>query len=288
MLACKNSGFEDTVPKDRTVQELLVTQTKYSTFLAAIQKAGLNDLLQGTKPLTFFVPTNEAFAAVDYNSLPVNKLKSILSYHIIDGNKRLGELPNGFNNTLANMPVWLNRTINATTAQATRLDLNNLRLTTPFLLTNIYAKNAFINEINFLINAPTGNAWQFIQNDPELQVLEEAIIRVNLQTALQSTNPITIFAPTNTAFSTVNLKNLTDAQLTDILKYHVLGGSQPQYLKDLTALTATANLATLLTGKNLSVVRPGAVKINRTVNVLKPDLIVDNGVIHKIDQVLTF
>ncbi|MBC8112540.1 MAG: fasciclin domain-containing protein, partial [Verrucomicrobia bacterium] len=110
--------------------------------------------------------------------------------------------------------------------------------------------------------------------------------RVGLQTALQNTSPLTVLAPTNTAFAGVNVAALTDAQLTSILQYHVIGGTQPQYLKDLNALTANTNVATLLTGKSVIINRPGTVRINGSTNVTAADQLAINGVVHKIDKVL--
>lgn len=73
-----------------------------STLVAAIEAAGLVDVLKGDGPFTVFAPTNEAFEALPDGTLesllmPENKdqLVEILTYHVISGEVMSGDLSDG-------------------------------------------------------------------------------------------------------------------------------------------------------------------------------------------------
>jgi uncharacterized surface protein with fasciclin (FAS1) repeats len=66
----------------------------FKTFAAAVEKAGLNDTLNGPGPFTVFAPTDAAFALLPSGCLealfmPENKaeLVSMLNYHLMKGRK---------------------------------------------------------------------------------------------------------------------------------------------------------------------------------------------------------
>jgi uncharacterized surface protein with fasciclin (FAS1) repeats len=76
----------------QTIADLVQEDERFSTLAQALDAAGLTETLQGAGPFTVFAPTNEAFEALPEGELdrllePGNQeqLKSILSYHVIDG-----------------------------------------------------------------------------------------------------------------------------------------------------------------------------------------------------------
>ena len=75
-----------------TIVDIAAGNPDFSTLVAAVQAAGLVDVLSGEGPFTVLAPTNAAFAAlpeglVEALLLPENgdKLASILTYHAIIG-----------------------------------------------------------------------------------------------------------------------------------------------------------------------------------------------------------
>ena len=72
--------------EERTLAEVVADTEELSIFHSLITAVGLNELLNGTKLLTVFVPTNEALHKVDIDCLlrEENKkvLKKFLRYHI--------------------------------------------------------------------------------------------------------------------------------------------------------------------------------------------------------------
>ena len=64
---------------------------QFSTLLAAVEAAGLADALTGDASLTVFAPTDEAFNKLPEGTVEgllqdIPKLKSILTYHVVEGN----------------------------------------------------------------------------------------------------------------------------------------------------------------------------------------------------------
>ena len=72
------------------IVETAVAAGSFETLVAAVQAAGLVEVLQGEGPFTVFAPTDEAFAALPAGTLeelmlPENRyeLADILKYHIL-------------------------------------------------------------------------------------------------------------------------------------------------------------------------------------------------------------
>lgn len=62
----------------------------FNTLIAAVQAAGLEDVLRGDGPFTVFAPTDEAFAKLPAGTVEAllqdkEKLTAILTYHVVPG-----------------------------------------------------------------------------------------------------------------------------------------------------------------------------------------------------------
>ena len=84
---------------DKTIVALAQGNPQVSTLVTAITAAGLGETLSGTGPFTVFAPSNDAFAKVDKATLdgllkPESKAKlaSLLTYHVVAGNVKSGDL----------------------------------------------------------------------------------------------------------------------------------------------------------------------------------------------------
>ena len=81
------------------IVDIAAANPDFSTLVAAVQAAGLEDTLRGAGPFTVFAPTDAAFAALpagtlDSLLLPENRdqLAAILTYHVAPGIARSGDL----------------------------------------------------------------------------------------------------------------------------------------------------------------------------------------------------
>jgi uncharacterized surface protein with fasciclin (FAS1) repeats len=116
------------------------------------------------------------------------------------------------------------------------------------------------------------------------KTLVTAVKAAGLVETLSGKGPFTVFAPTDDAFAklpagTVEglLKDIP--KLKSILTYHVVAGKVTA--ADVMKLTT----AKTVQGQNVSIDTKSGVKIEGA-NVVKADVMADNGVIHVIDKVI--
>lgn len=118
-----------------------------------------------------------------------------------------------------------------------------------------------------------------------LKTLVTAIEAAGLIEILKNPGPYTVLAPTDEAFAKLPANTLADwlradiPKLRRILMYHVVSGDvRSDDLVDL-------DEAPTLEGSVVAVFNSGGIQVNDA-NVLKSDILADNGVIHIIDAVL--
>ena len=113
--------------------------------------------------------------------------------------------------------------------------------------------------------------------------LAAALKAAGLVDTLKGKGPFTVFAPTDAAFAKVPKKDL-DALLADksklaaVLTYHVVPGN-------VMAKDVKAGKVKTVQGSDLTISTSGGVKVDGA-NVIKADIVADNGVIHVIDSVV--
>ncbi|MGB3802301.1 MAG: fasciclin domain-containing protein [Lewinella sp.] len=89
------------VQKVATVVDIVVDTDTLQTLEDAVIAAGLDDDLMTEGPFTVFGPSNDAFAAVDGDSLamlladPMGNLSTILQYHVVAGSYTSSDLVDG-------------------------------------------------------------------------------------------------------------------------------------------------------------------------------------------------
>ena len=116
--------------------------------------------------------------------------------------------------------------------------------------------------------------------------LVAAVKAAGLVETLKGAGPFTVFAPTDDAFAALPAGTIDSLlmpeskdKLISILTYHVVPGAVTA--SDVMAMTS----ATTVQGGTLAIDTRNGVKINNA-NVVTPDIMADNGVIHVIDAVL--
>jgi uncharacterized surface protein with fasciclin (FAS1) repeats len=93
----------------KDIVDTAVAAGKFNTLAAALKAAGLVDTLKGEGPFTVFAPTDEAFAKLPAGTLesllkPENKekLKVVLTYHVVPGKAMSSDLKDGQSVTTVN------------------------------------------------------------------------------------------------------------------------------------------------------------------------------------------
>lgn len=115
------------------------------------------------------------------------------------------------------------------------------------------------------------------------KTLAAALTAAGLVDTLKGKGPFTVFAPTDEAFAKVPKADLDallkdKAKLTAVLTYHVVAGK-------VMAADVKAGKVKTVQGSELTVTTEGGVKVDNA-NVVKTDIVADNGVIHVIDSVV--
>ncbi|MCS7045518.1 MAG: fasciclin domain-containing protein [Gemmataceae bacterium] len=119
----------------------------------------------------------------------------------------------------------------------------------------------------------------------QFKTLVKAVQAAELVDTLKGKGPFTVFAPTDEAFAKVPREKLEallkdKRALTAVLTYHVVPG------KVMAADVVKLESAKTVQGQPIAIVaKDGKVTINGA-NVLKTDIICQNGVIHVIDAVI--
>jgi uncharacterized surface protein with fasciclin (FAS1) repeats len=83
----------------KDIVDTAVSAGSFKTLTTALEAAGLVKTLKGKGPFTVFAPTDEAFAKLPEGTLksllmPANKqkLKAILTYHVVAGNVKAADV----------------------------------------------------------------------------------------------------------------------------------------------------------------------------------------------------
>ncbi len=151
----------------------------------------------------------------------------------------------------------------------------------------------FITPVYALDEEPTMDIVATAIDNGSFTVLVAALQEAELVTALQGEGPFTVFAPTDAAFEALleeldisAAQLLAQPALADILLYHVISG---QVLStDLPGLVDENNtvvVETLFEGNSITIDTTDGVMVNDA-EVIIPDVLATNGVIHVIDKVL--
>lgn len=97
-----------------SVADTIAAMPELSTLTSLVVKAGLTDTLKGTGPFTVFAPTNAAFAKVPAKTMDdltkdSEKLKAVLTYHVIPGKVLAADVKNGNIKTVNGANVALSK-----------------------------------------------------------------------------------------------------------------------------------------------------------------------------------
>ncbi|WP_100615541.1 fasciclin domain-containing protein [Confluentibacter citreus] len=296
--SCNND--DDAVYAPETIAEIASATPALSNLVAALDRAGLVETLDGPGQFTVFAPTNEAFQAflsennfATLNDVPVNVLTQVLLNHVVLGDNVSTSLSTGYVNTLAtfgNTELNLSMFVNT----AAGVELNGV---SNVVTADIDATNGVVHIVDAVIGLPT--VVTFALADPTFEILVAALTRessftfVNTLSTANGTNPapFTVFAPTNNAFvdllAELSLSSLADVPtdtLAATLAMHVVGGANVQA----SGLSDNMTVATL--GGNIRANVTGGATLTdaneRVSNIIFTNVQASNGVVHVINKVI--
>jgi uncharacterized surface protein with fasciclin (FAS1) repeats len=294
--SCDNTTTDPVteLPKG-TIVDIAVSDTQFSSLVAALTKANLVTTLKGAGPFTVFAPTNDAFVAFlkannfkTLDDVPVATLKEVLLNHVVSGTVLSTKLSTGYIKTLASGPndTKLSMFVNTKTG----VQLNGVAKVSK---ADVLASNGVIHVVDNVIGLPT-IVTHAVAN-PSFTSLVGALTgaeQPKFTEILAGKGPFTVFAPTNDAFTALNtelapggIAGVSAANLTKVLKYHVVSGANV-----LAASLKEGQVVTTFADQDFTVQLAGGAKIldasKRTSNITATDVQCANGVIHVLDKVL--
>ena len=244
--------------------------------LVAERPAVLEALADPNGEFTVFAPNDDAFAdALAANpGLTEEQVTEILTYHVLVARVLSGDLDEAQAvETLSGEEIFV--TVNNGT-----VNINN---SVNVVEADFIGNNGAVHVIDgvLLPNAYTPVTGIVAKNYNLSTLLSLVAEREDILNLLAGEGEFTVFAPTNEAFDAAleAFPDLTEAQITEILTYHVLGAQV------LSTDLSDGQTAATLQGENISVSINGGVQINNA-NVIGADFIGTNGVVHIIDAVI--
>jgi transforming growth factor-beta-induced protein len=299
--SCSNDDDGDVIqPGGETIASIVQNNPDYSSLLAALERAGLVDVLNGNTAFTVFAPNNAAFAAflndngfASLEDVPEDLLTNVLLNHVVNGTNNSGDLSTGYINSLALFGSTTS-TLSLFIDTSSGVRINNVASVTT---ADIAASNGVIHAVDAVIGIPT-IVTQATAN-PDFSILVDALVAAsdaNIDyVALLSgsaSSPFTVFAPNNTAFTSLlaalgftSLNDIPQSVLQSVLNYHVLVGANVR-AEDLT----DGQMATTFQGEDITISLGNGPQIidatGMATNIIATNVQTGNGVIHAIDKVL--
>ncbi len=137
-----------------------------------------------------------------------------------------------------------------------------------------------------MASSNTGTVLEVAEEQGSFNTLTQAIEAADLEATLNGEGPYTVFAPTDEAFAALPegtveelLKPENKAALTQLLTYHVIPG-------EVTSAQLSSGDVQTVEGTPVTIQADGAaVRVNEA-QVVQPDVLASNGVIHVVDQVI--
>ena len=304
------SDSENVVAKYPTIVEILdADAANFSILKAALVKTNLLNTFRNPGSYTVLAPKNSAFIAAGITEASVAAitttgdiaaLSRILRYHVLTSGTLAANLPtNGYINTFSPYGSSTSVSISLYTNKTNGVVINggNANGGATVLQADINASNGVIHVISHVLSVP--KVHNLIIANPDLSSLvgvltsapQAAVLTDITTTATGATTALsrTVFAPTNAAFgSAAFLTGQSDANITKVLRYHLVNNNLRASFANAFATTATT-LTTQLTGQTTTIAA-GTLNIAdiTAVNAAIKSINIQgsNGVAHIIDKVL--
>jgi transforming growth factor-beta-induced protein len=286
----------------KNIAEVASSDARFSILVDALGKANLVQTVANTPNLTVFAPTNDAFnnlftqlgvSDLDalIGALGVEATTNVLLYHVLGARVPANDVTTGYVATLGtahgnNLSAFINVRNNGVRIND-RADV---------IQTDINASNGVIHAIDAVILPLTIAELAALNMDFSTLVSGLGVADGNIDALLAdpSSGPLTVFAPTNAAFTDLvtelgvgDVPGLLAAIGTDglaeVILYHAVSGN-------ITSAQVTAGTVPTVNGQNFTITVNGGVSItdtqSRTANVIATDVQGTNGIVHVLNKVI--
>ena len=289
ILAASCNQDTDPIQEDRNIMQIMMVNQNFSTFQEMIIRTDLGDELSSDGPFTVFAPTNQAVDnfLVDrgwtrQQLMESPQLRDMVLYHVLAGTLLTNQIPVGDMETLSpNQLISFSIENNAITING------NTNIATP----DIGARNGVLHGINRVLLVPEDTTEDnsvigVLSRDEDFAMFGAAVEAGGLRDML-STSSITLFAPTDNAFEAYLEENEmeweefieNEALISSIILNHTLEGAVS--ISDLESGPVNSAL-----NRSLFISVGDSIYLNGRARVLEGDIQAENGLIHKVDQLV--
>jgi uncharacterized surface protein with fasciclin (FAS1) repeats len=296
---CNKSNNSGINSQTSTISDILKVGTNATYFYYAMTRTGMDSVLNGTGPFTVFVPTDSAFEASGITishliGMTDSALKRIILYETFGGS-----LPSSAISGQNRSTIMANGETVYLTNNSNGFYFNGI----PIEQADITAKNGLIQAIsNSVPFPPKGNLLQLVQTDTAYMFLNVVVNRASPSgqpgvtgiSLLSGPGPNSLFAPNNYAFQTSGypdtnaINAISPDSLWNLLTYHLVPARM--FTSDISSgmrvvtLRDTSTILFSSSGPNRLVIGNSN---DVPANVLQSNIMATNGVLYKIDGVLT-
>ncbi len=301
-VACSNDddNTPDPTENEGTIADFVEGNEDYSTLLAALERAGLVTVLDGTDEFTVFAPNNDAFDAflaangfTALSDIPTEVLTNVLLNHVVNGTVESTALSTGYINSLAtfgetdfNLSLFINTNGGVSINGVSNVTTADVGVT-----------NGVIHAVDNVIGLPTIVTQATANSD--FSSLVDALVAASDEEfnyvdffAGTSSSPFTVFAPNNDAFAALlqalgvsSVDEIPQTTLKRVLNYHLIAPANVRAGDLSEGLEAET-----FQGESVTFTLVDGPKIidatGMPTNIIATDVQTDNGVIHAIDGVL--
>ena len=263
-----------------SIYDIVSNSADHTTLKAAVDACGLDVFLSDPGTLTLFAPTDAAFSALPAGTVTalladIPLLTDILKHHVAGASVMSGMLSN---NQVVTTLLGTDVTV---TINSIGVFIDNAQV----IVADIVADNGVVHVIDAVLLPPTNTIYDIVSNSADHTTLKAAVDACGLDVFLSDPGTLTLFAPTDAAFSALPAGTVTALLadiplLTDILKHHVAGASV------MSGMLSNNQVVTTLLGTDVTVTINSIGVFIDNAQVIVADIVADNGVVHVIDAVL--
>ncbi|KAM7197933.1 Fasciclin domain containing protein [Naviculisporaceae sp. PSN 640] len=291
------SIFESREAKEKPLNQVLASEKSLSTYYDLVkQYPDILLQLPSYSGVTLVAPDNDAFEKFhDWDPQNKTLVTNLLEYHILQGTVSTASVPVGVS-TFAPTLLTDRAYSNVTGGQQMLINkggddvvvfTSGLGSRSTVVKPDLAFKGGLIQIVDTLMVPPARLEPTARDAYKDLQSFLGALYTADLVSEFADSTDVTIFAPRNSAFQIVagTLEDLSKDELADILRYHLV----PKQVMSSTEFQNGTNLTTAsdaIPDLELHVIRSGNNMYFNRAQLLQPDILIANGVVHIIDAVL--
>ncbi|KAH8886397.1 Fasciclin-domain-containing protein [Thozetella sp. PMI_491] len=287
-------GVQGAVAATGDLGTVLASKSNLSTYTDLV-KTYPDILLQLPNYAGIVAPNNEAFTKLGSAWDPKNKsmVTDILEYHMLQGTVATGAImegPSYFYPTFLTDPLYTNVTggqnmiVNKQGGDIV-VFTSGLGSRSTLVEADITFSGGLIQMVDSLMVPPARLEPTARDAYKDLTAFLAALYATDLVDYFANTPNVTIFAPRNAAFQLVSgaLEALSKEDLAAVMRYHILPGVVIPSPKFQNGTNFTAGT---LASSKIHITRSGNNMYVDRAQLLQPDILIANGVVHIIDGVL--